>query len=474
MTYNINVISRVVELNLCSGCGLCVSVCPKKNIKMDFNIHGEYVPFVVGDLCSDKCAICLDVCPFYDNGENEDTLGKRLFSDIPSIKHSPKTGYYLDSFVGYSNQNSHRENGASGGLATWTLEKLFIDNLVDQVVCVSPNDDPEKLFKFKICNTSEEVRDCSRSCYYPVETSEVIKHILSHDGRYAIIGLPCICKAIRLAIQVSPKLKRRIKFVLGLVCGQTKSKFFAEYICSLGGGDPHNLQKVTFRIKDTNRPASDFGLKFISDNEQGSRQEGVVYRTDGMDKIWCNRYFTPNACNFCDDVFAECADAAFMDAWLPKYFLDYRGHTIALVRDSQILNLFTNAEKKEEMFLDRLDISDVIASQRDVLISKRVDIGERLRLLQLKEGQITSKRVTQFTTQIPFVRRQWIRATLLISMASSRKWVEYDKDLPKFDKAMRYLRRYATTAYCLAKLTGKIHKVFGCFLRALQLKWRMK
>jgi coenzyme F420-reducing hydrogenase beta subunit len=221
-----NVCTEVVSKNLCIGCGICASICPHENLKIKFNRFGEYNALEIGNSCDEKCHLCLDVCPFYNNQDNEDTLGKKLFTKTSGIKHTPETGYYIDSFVGYSNIKSHRENGASGGLATWTLEKLLTDNLVDHVACVSPNNDPEKLFKFKICNSPEEVRECSRSCYYPVETSGVVRHILQNEGRYAIIGLPCVCKAIRLAMQLSPKLERRIKFVLGLVCGQTKSKFF--------------------------------------------------------------------------------------------------------------------------------------------------------------------------------------------------------------------------------------------------------
>jgi len=454
---------------LCSGCGVCVGVCPNSCIRMAVNEYGEYRVYrEKANVCQD-CGICLSVCPLYNHAEDEDTIGEKLFQSVPQIKHLQETGYYLNSFVGYSTQNSHRENGASGGMATWTLESLLKERLVDRVICVGPTDVEGQLYNFRICNTVEDIRSCSKSCYYPVEVSIIIKYILANEGKYAIMALPCVCKAIRLAQKKVPKLRDRITFVLGLVCGQTKSKFFAEYICAMGGGDPNKLKHVDFRVKDKNRPASDFGIKSVCENGV----ENTVFWTNGVKRVWVDRYFTPNACNFCDDVFAECADVGFMDAWLPNYYPDYRGHSIALIRDSQILNLFANAEKKEKMFLDRLDISDVIASQRDVLISKRVDIGQRLQLLCLTEEQIIPKRTTLFTASIPYIRRLWIKATLHISIVSSRKWIEYNKDITKFDKAMRYLRWYATIAYCLAKLSGKIRKVSRCFLRAI-LKWRTK
>lgn len=432
-----NVCTEVVAKNLCIGCGICASVCPHENLKIEFNSFGEYNALdalEIGNSCGEKCNLCLKVCPFYNNKDNEDTLGNKLFAETPGIKHTPETGYYIESFVGYSSVKSHRENGASGGLATWTLEKLLTDNLVDHVACVSPNNDPEKLFKFKICNTPEEVRECSRSCYYPVETSEVIKHILSHKGRYGIIALPCMCKAVRLAMQLIPKLKRRIKFVLGLVCGQTKSKFFVEYICGLGGGDPLCLKQVMFRIKDPNRPASNYGMKFVSDDRTNPAFEGVVFWTEGMNRIWCNRYFTPKACNFCDDVFAELADVCFMDAWLPGYSKDPNGHSIVVVRNKELADIFSRAADNRAIERTYINIAEVIRSQQGILDAKRGDLLERRHLAE-NEGKATlQKRFYLCKPRLSPVRKLLIKLTWQISQESPKKWSESGKSLQRFEE----------------------------------------
>lgn len=429
-----NVCTEVVAKNLCIGCGICASVCPSENLKIEFNRFGEYNALEIGNSCGEKCNLCLNVCPFYNNEDNEDTLGKKLFAETPKIKRTPETGYYLYAFVGYSSDKSQRENGASGGLATWTLEKLLADNLVDRVACVSQNNDPEKLFRFKICNTPEEVRECSRSCYYPVETSEVIKHILQHEGRYAIIGLPCFCKAIRLAMQLIPKLKRRIKFVLGLVCGQTKSKFFVEYICGLGGGDPHYLKRITFRIKDPNRPASDYGLKFISENGINPRREDIVFWTEGMNRIWFDRYFTPNACNFCDDIFAELSDACFMDAWLPCYSKDPSGHSIVIVRNKELSDICSRAADSGVIERTCTNIAEVIRSQQGVLDAKRADLRERRKLAEAKGQAVPEKRFHLCKDKLSPVRKLLIELTWRISEESPKKWSESRKSLQHFEE----------------------------------------
>lgn len=454
-----NVCTEVVGKNLCIGCGICASICPRENLKIEFNRFGDYNAFEIGNSCEEKCSLCLEVCPFYNNKDNEDTLGKKLFAETPGIKHTPETGYYIESFVGYSNIKSHRENGASGGLATWTLEKLLTDNLVDYVACVSPNNDPEKLFKFKICNTPEEVRECSRSCYYPVETSEVIKHILSHKGRYGIIALPCMCKAIRLAMQLIPKLKRRIRFMLGLVCGQTKSKFFVEYVCGLGGGDPHYLKQVTFRIKDPSRPASDYGMKFVSENGMNPSCEGVVFWTEDMSRIWCDRYFTPNACDFCDDVFAETADVSFMDAWLPEYVTDGKGHSIVLTRNREINDLFLS-ECRKKRTVKVISIGATISSQSSVLFDKRSLIGGRYSRAR-RAGLPTRPIRSGLVRLCRYYQRLEVGVKLRISQESPNQWINSGKNIRRFRKKLRRLTMWLKTMRSGRKFLKSLLRMAG-------------
>lgn len=55
-----------VDHSICKGCGLCVTVCPKKIVLLDksvLNIKG-YHPAVVSDMESCiGCAMCAIICP---------------------------------------------------------------------------------------------------------------------------------------------------------------------------------------------------------------------------------------------------------------------------------------------------------------------------------------------------------------------------------------------------------------------------
>lgn len=451
-----NVCKEIVANDLCIGCGVCAAVCPHSHLKIVFNDLGRYVASEHGDKCPDSCNLCFDVCPFVSGAENEDTLGESLFATVSGISHTSETGYHLGSFAGFSKVDGHRENGASGGMATWILESLLDRGIVDKVACVSPVRNGEALFNYNLCDDTNKIRTCSKSCYYPVEASKVLRHVLSEDHRYAIIALPCVCKAIRKAMKIYPKLRDRILYVLGLTCGQTKSKFFAEYICALGKGDPNNIKNFIFRVKDDSRPAADFGMSFESADANSHTETGTVFWSEGISEIWANRYFTPNPCNFCDDVFAELADVCFLDAWLPGYKSDPKGHNIVLVRNEFLGKLCKDAAKNGNIEVIDMDISEVIKSQASVLQAKRQEMAQRLKLARKKGSTVPLKREHLCIGRLTLVQKFLVRLRYTISLKSPGMWRTSKKHLPTFKN------RFRSYSMCLslAKQGLRIERIF--------------
>lgn len=384
-----NVIETIVQKNLCIGCGVCAGICPANVLKIEFNEYGEYNP-VESPGCLRDCNLCLQVCPFYGQNENEDnTLAKAVFDDIDGIKHRSETGYYLDSYVGYSNIDAHRANGASGGMATWLLETFLTKNFVDYVVCVTPNNDSEKLFRFAIFDDIESIRRSAKSVYYPVEMSEVIQEIIKNKGRYAITGQPCFLKAIRLATKENKKLRERIIITVGLVCGQMKSKHYTTYLASLSGVNGR-LKSINYRGKSPEKPASNYFFYCVNE----TNNEGKIFLDEGVGKVWSNRWFTPNACNFCDDVFAELADVTVMDAWLPKYSQESKGTNLVIVRSTMINNLIKSGVDKNQIKAEQIPIDNIIDAQIGVLNIKRTQLAYRLYLAKQKGLLVPTKRIT--------------------------------------------------------------------------------
>jgi len=377
-----SVITNVVDHDLCIGCGLCAALCPQDILTMHWNRYGEYNPVEVTP-CTTECGLCLKVCPFADSEESEDTIGGRLYGAVPEIQHRSETGYYLASYVGYSER--HRPTSASGGMATWLLEALLTEGVVDHVICVTPTGDPDKLFAFQVFDTPEDVRTGAGSAYYPVEMSAVIRQVLEVPGRYAVTGLPCFLKAIRLAQQRNKKLRERIVVTVGLVCGQLKSKHFTDYVAALVGvqGD---VTGVRYRGKSPDQPASNYYYTFTT----ADGEEHKIFWNEGIAEAWTNRWFTPKACSYCDDVFAECADVTCMDAWLPEYSQDSQGMSLVLVRSLLVQEL---VERVRRVHLNLIPIEKVMQSQAAVIAIKRQSLAYRLYLNKRRGNKYPIKRV---------------------------------------------------------------------------------
>lgn len=400
-----NVVYEVVKNDLCIGCGVCAGVCPAKNLQMEWNEFGEYNPVEKGT-CLENCSLCLEVCPFAKGNDNEDVLGKSLFGAVPGIKHTVETGYYLSSLVGFSR---NRDIGASGGIASFLLEELLDKGLVDRVISVAPTGDPESLFQFRVMDKSEEVRQSAGSAYYPVHLSDAIRYIRDNPGSYAVTALPCFAKGLRLAAEKQPLLRQRVRFILGLVCGQLKSSFYTRYIAYLAGLD-EPLRKCHYRTKEPCQPANNYTFTC----EGVSCKKGAIRWNEGVSQVWGSRCFTPIACNFCDDVFAEVADATFMDAWLPEYSKDPKGTSLILVRNPELLSTLDN-KLGEGVILEPISVEDIIRSQAGVVRIKRQDLAYRLHKAMAQKKELPKKRVAPLSLFFaPFQRKEidildWMR-----------------------------------------------------------------
>ena len=145
-----------------------------------------------------------------------------------------------------------------------------------------------------------------------------------------------------------------------------------------------------------------------------------------------NRWFTPNACNYCDDVFAECADVTCMDAWLPEYSKDSRGTSLMLVRSPLVERVISRGQGAQ---LEHISIDHVVRSQGGVLAIKRQHLRYRLYLDQEK-GQKVLKRVRPERTRNLLMRREIILKDKM-RVISRDHWAVGMKEPNSLREAMR-------------------------------------
>lgn len=376
-------ITETLLNDMCIGCGVCSGVCPNNAIKINWNESGEYKPTINPKSCV-SCGICKKVCPNIQADLGISDVSKTLFGYLQSDEY---IGFYKNIWVGNNTDEILRLQSASGGMCSLVLRGLLDKKFIDSVISVKPTGKNGRLFMFKEINTSSQID--GGSAYYPLEISQILENIINgKEKKYAIVVLPCVAYAIRKAQLQNKVLNRRIKYVLSLVCGQLQNKQDAEYVASKNGVEVKNLNKINYRTKIKDKPSSEFEIRFKGKHGQ----KGSCYYSECA-HYWSYSYFKHNICNYCDDIYAECADATFMDAWLPKYEKDWKGNTITVVRNKDISELMQKLSQEGLARLSDISAEETNKSQQGRINNKRELIKGRLYYLKKNGIDITRRSV---------------------------------------------------------------------------------
>lgn len=352
-----------------------------------------------------------ELCPFGLGASDEDEIAKQHFSE--TCEHNNQVGYYNGVFAGHVTEGEFRKQGSSGGMGTWVLNELLAKGLVDYVVHVKSETSDEDLnniaFKYQVSESLEETQQGGKSRYYPIELSEVLKIVRSQPGRYAVVGLPCFIKSIRLLQAQDPILAERVQYCVGLVCGHLKSAHYAQSLAWQMGIAPQELEGIDFRIKDPSQPANRY-----STYAKGSSGEKVVPTNQLFGADWGAGAFKYKACDFCDDVFAETADVVLGDAWLPEYVQDSYGTNVVVTRNQDIRQLIVNARTEGRLEMDDLGVEKAVQSQGAGLRHRKVAIGYRIHREQVANAWVPIKRTGPAKTLSPRyeMKRQRLRTKL--------------------------------------------------------------
>lgn len=410
------IMDHLTQSGLCSGCGVCAGICPKHSLAMQWNQYGEYNPININD-CKKECGLCISVCPFVEGNHNEDEIGTKLFSDIAGINHHPITGYYLTTGVGSVSSEERRWHSASGGLATWFLQSLLKDKIVDAVLCVTSTGKTDALFAFTVAKTDEEIYAAAGSAYYPVEMSQVLSFVLENPGRYAVIGLPCFLKALRLAQEKNNKLKERLVIMVGLTCGHLVSKHLAECGAYMSGLS-EDVAYLRCRYKSPTRPASQHSYHFKGVN---GMESSLIWKDSLFGRMWGLQYLSLFSCFCCDDIVAECADITFMDAWLHEYSGNPMGTSLWVSRSKLANDVIHNGIKNSEIDVKPIGIEKIVASQTP-RTKKRTTIAYRYSILK-KQGKVTpTKRSFSNSERKPtFIQKHICKKQLQIHQCGRRE-----------------------------------------------------
>ena len=282
-------ITEVVDTGLCSGCGTCGGICLHNCIT--FAPESSHKPYFDPQKCT-NCGLCYKACPStsfqFHSLKNEQT------------KWEDRLGPYLSFVNSNATDTQLRKNGASGGTVSAIFQYLLDKKIVDRVLCVQKEGE-----QFQVCLT-DDVNVLSKtqgSKYIPIPLNTAINDILKNNWTVAMVGTSCQLQGMEKACQMLPKLKKLIKYKIGIFCGFVQGReAFAAVRNYLDANDPV-WQFAGWRCGDY--PGY---VRFVNETT-GEIKELLIY--DALCLLV--PFYSLDKCFLCPDGVNMCSDFSFGD-----------------------------------------------------------------------------------------------------------------------------------------------------------------
>jgi coenzyme F420 hydrogenase subunit beta len=437
---------KVIDGKYCIGCGACSFLLKDKMISdIDLKI-GIYQPVINENIKNSELRYASRACPFSDFSPNEDEHANRLFNISGEFSHNEYTGYFKGLYAGYAKQT--RMHSASGGIITWLLRTMLSNNLIDYVITVIQTNSEHPRFEYAVVDNVDILSKAGGSVYYPISMDKVLNEVEKRDGIYAFVGVPCFSKALRNIKLINPVISERIKYQIGMVCGHLKTINYVDFLIRRSGLHEAAVERVKFRKKNPKSGANNYIFESSTKDNLVTELENKMIGSN-----WGMGLFKPNACDFCDDIYAETSDIVTMDGWLPDYIDDYRGTSLIINRTELFNNILFKGQQNGEIILEKITLDKIIRSQEGGIRHRRR--GLRYRLFRTSKGWKPRKRVNPGKDEDIFFRLIQIARTFIF---------RFNEYLFKFQKNFKGLLLYNIVYSIIIigyKIIQKLYFLFG-------------
>lgn len=354
-------VNRVLEGQLCTGCGLCASVAPEGIRLVDaegFNRPEQYGPVTAAAETAIAAA-----CP------------GAVVAPWPDAPHvHAYWGPYHRVETGAAGDPEVRHQGSSGGVVTALAIHALKSGLVDRVVQVAPGDD-DPAGNMIVCSTTEgQIVARAGSRYVSSSPLGAIEQVLAQGGKAAFVGKPCDISALRLLALADPRVDAHVPLMLSFFCAGVPSRRAVTRVLAAMGVERKDL--ATFRYRGNGWPGKATATTLAGDVSQMSYEES-----------W-GGYLSKDVqfrCKVCPDAVGGVADVACADAWYGgesgyPTFEEQEGRSLVMTRTVAGMSILDAALAAGALTTEPLAVGEIDLMQPAQARRKRQVAGRLLAL----------------------------------------------------------------------------------------------
>lgn len=321
----------------CTGCGACVSICPKRALNLEYNNEGFYYPKINNDLCID-CKSCDKVCHVLNNSYNN-SISKNYKPYM--LKAKSKDIVYKSS---------------SGGIFSLLSECILSEGGV--VYGARYN---YKLERLEHCSTDKcDINELRKSKYIESFLGNIfldVRNKLLSNRKVLFCGTPCQIEGLDSFLKRKNVPTENLILVRFICHGVPANKFFTEYKHWIEKKIKSKVVRVDFRPKTEGWRKSNLLLQF----ENGKIiDEPHIYNYYYY--YFQKNYLLRKSCYSCKRINNEIGDITIGDFWgIHKYDPknnDQDGISLALFHTNKgidMLNKISTECEYEELPLSAVD-----------------------------------------------------------------------------------------------------------------------
>ena len=229
-------VKTIFETKNCSGCGLCVGICPVNCIDV-YNGIGN-----IDDLKCIRCGLCYYLCP-------RTYLPIRVLNmtqaGASQIKKYSKVGHYLEAYSARTKIDEIAKSCQDGGVTSTCLHYLFDANAIDIALGAKMSKIPWRPEPI-VLEKKEDVLLTTGTKYVNNPNLKSLSELNKKKANLAVVGVPCMMQALLKSNIYNIKIPalNQIKYRIGIFCMESFSYESLLKICELLNVDVNDVKKT--------------------------------------------------------------------------------------------------------------------------------------------------------------------------------------------------------------------------------------